>query len=64
MRKFEMAQGSDRTPIIALSALSVSLDEERYIKSGIDQFMQKPVQRQKIKDCLKRIRPHSNSSEP
>lgn len=61
MRKFEAAQCSERTPIIALSALNLSLDDRRYIKSGIDQFMLKPIQRQKIKDSLKRIQPHATS---
>ncbi|MFH2092075.1 MAG: response regulator [Pseudomonadota bacterium] len=60
IRKMEQEQKGSHThiPIIALTANAMKGDRERFIASGMDDFITKPIKRKDLEDAI------SNSSQP
>ena len=46
-----------RTPIIALTANSLPADRDRSFRVGMDEFLTKPIAKEKLKDALTRWSP-------
>ncbi len=56
IRELELDSDS-RTPIIALTANSLPADRDRSVKAGMDEFLTKPIAKEKLKDALERWAP-------
>ncbi len=53
IRKFEEKQGgSTHIPIIALTANAMKGDRERFINSGMDDYITKPIKRKALEDAI------------
>jgi CheY-like chemotaxis protein len=50
-----LERGSGRVPIVALTANAMKGDEERCIDAGMDDFVSKPIDLQKLAACLSRF---------
>jgi len=50
--KIRMMETNHRTPIIALTANSLPEDRARSFAAGMDEFLTKPIMREKLKDAL------------
>jgi two-component system sensor histidine kinase/response regulator len=57
IRRREQQTGGPRIPIIALTALSESADQQRCLDSGMDDFLVKPVETEQLEACLARWLP-------
>ena len=55
IRTFEKANGRNLTPIIALTANTMKGDRERYLASGIQGFVSKPIDPEILKSELERV---------
>jgi len=52
IRKFELENNLDRTPIIALTALGAEQAKQEAMESGVDIFMNKPIKMSEVKKLL------------
>jgi signal transduction histidine kinase/ActR/RegA family two-component response regulator len=55
IRAYEKAQGSPRTPIIALTASTAASEREAFLASGMDEYVAKPVRSQDLAAAFKRV---------
>lgn len=54
IRRSERDSGR-HTPIIALTANAMKGDKERYLSSGMDDYLAKPIRRKELLDILRRF---------
>ena len=54
IREDEKSNNLQRTPIVALTANALKSDEERFKEIGMDEYLSKPVDREKLKEILKK----------
>jgi two-component system sensor histidine kinase/response regulator len=62
IRRREQAAGSKRLPIIAMTANTTEGDRELCIKSGMDEYVSKPVRRAALAEILAKIARCSNEA--
>jgi two-component system, sensor histidine kinase len=55
IRAYEAAQGSPRTPIIALTASTAASEREAFLASGMDEYVAKPVRSEDLAAAFKRV---------
>ena len=48
IREYEKSTGTPRTPIICLSAHVMEGDRQRFLESGMDDYLSKPVNRSEL----------------
>jgi signal transduction histidine kinase/CheY-like chemotaxis protein len=53
--------GPDCPKIVALTAEALQSDQERFLRTGFDGYLSKPLQAHKLQDLLKTIKPHNPS---
>ncbi len=53
--KYEQEKNLPHTPIIALTANALNGDRERFIESGMDEYLSKPINLEKLKEVLSRF---------
>ena len=54
-RAIETERGLQRTPIIALTALALTGDEERCLQAGMDRYITKPVALRELESEIARL---------
>jgi len=54
IRKFEKANNTHSTPIIAITGYAVKGDRERFINSGMDDYITKPINENKLIEVIKK----------
>ncbi|MEQ8264093.1 response regulator [Pseudohaliea sp.] len=62
LREREVAEGTSRIPIIALTANALHEDEQRCIDSGMDAYLAKPVAREELLVTIARWAPEHDKS--
>ena len=55
IRAVEKDKGLERTPIIALSAHTTQEDKVRFLKSGIDEFLEKPLNPKTLDNVVQKV---------
>jgi len=53
--KFENENNLKHTPVIALTANAIKGDRERFLKSGMDEYLTKPIKKSVLQDVLGRF---------
>ena len=56
IRAFESSKGMTRTPIIAMTAFSDSGDEKRCREAGMDHYLVKPVNFEKLEEAMQQLK--------
>jgi CheY-like chemotaxis protein/nitrogen-specific signal transduction histidine kinase len=65
IREREAAAGSPRIPIIALTAYAMSGDRERCMAAGMDGYVSKPIDSQKLFEAIEQFsHPPTSASQP
>lgn len=68
IRHWEQAQGRPPTPIIAMTAEALEGDRERCLRSGMDEYIPKPIQLEVLHKTLHRLtgagRPANGAKQP
>jgi len=54
IRKWEKENGLQHTPIIAITGYAVKGDRERFMKAGMDDYITKPINENKLLDVIKK----------
>jgi len=54
IRKYEVESGKVRTPIVAVTGAAMKGDKDLCVKSGMDDFLSKPISLQKLKATVER----------
>ena len=54
--KIEKEQNLKHTPIVALTANAIKGDRERFLEAGMDEYMTKPLDRQKLIEILNKYK--------
>ena len=54
LRRSERGSGR-HVPVVALTANAMKGDRERYLKSGMDDYLSKPIRRKELTDALQRV---------
>ena len=53
-----MEEGSDRhIPVVGLTAGAMTSERDRSLESGMDDFLTKPIEFEKLQSCLRRFLP-------
>ncbi len=55
IRRLQIHQKQDRTPIVAITANAMAGDRERYIAAGMDGYVSKPIDRQVLYDEIVKV---------
>jgi len=61
--EFEKEEGIPHTPIIAVTANVLKGDRERFLGSGMDDYISKPIEKKELKRVLEMIQKHKYSYE-
>jgi len=59
--KYEKENNLKHIPIIALTANALAGDREKYMKAGMDNYISKPIDLNKLKELIKTYHTHSKS---
>ncbi len=62
IREMEVRNHTSQTPIVAMTAHAMSGDRERYLAAGMDDYISKPLQKEKLLELVARLAPSSSSS--
>ena len=62
IRTFEATQGR-HTPVVAMTAYAMVGDREKFIAAGMDDYISKPISRERLREVLRGITPNPASSE-
>jgi len=54
IREWEVSNGLERTPVIALTADVLPSTEHNCLESGMDDYLSKPVRKQNLRDVMER----------
>jgi CheY-like chemotaxis protein len=60
IRQFE--QGSDHTPIVAMTASAMKGDRERCLQAGMDNYLSKPIEADDLYEMISRYMPSDNTN--
>ncbi|MDQ3118398.1 MAG: ATP-binding protein [Verrucomicrobiota bacterium] len=64
IREMEKSNGGGRTPVIALTAFAMKGDRERCVNAGMDDYISKPIEKEKLLALLARVHTRGRSEEP
>jgi CheY-like chemotaxis protein len=62
LRRREVRAGRSRTPVIALTASAQASDREHCLRSGMDDFLTKPIQRRSLQEAVDRWLPNASAT--
>lgn len=57
LRKQELREGSPRLPVIAMTAFTMKGDRERFMESGFDGYIRKPISIRELLDAIDALAP-------
>ena len=55
IREYEKIDNTLYTPIVALTANAIKGDRERFLNSGMDEYLTKPINKTKLTEILSRF---------
>ncbi|NPA83644.1 MAG: response regulator [Epsilonproteobacteria bacterium] len=61
---YEKEHGVEHIPIIALTANALRGDRERYLKAGMDEYLSKPIDVDRLKELIRRFKKSGDESVP
>lgn len=61
---YEFQDDLDHTPIVALTANAIAGDKERFLESGMDDYLSKPINKDALEDILAKYLTPSNETQP
>ncbi|MBA3962354.1 MAG: PAS domain-containing protein [Chthoniobacterales bacterium] len=64
IREMEVRNDTPRTPIVAMTAHAMAGDRERCLAAGMDDYISKPLQKEKLLEVIARISQSPSSSLP